>query len=187
MLPICYWSRKKEFILYAWHYSSSLTFSLSFAKPPMHLHAPAILASSFWYPNHVGSFRVSHSSSINIILVIPKSRECIIDEFWLRNVTIWTLITLMSLWPTSVANTTFDLSCWGLALVFAHSLLLDLEACWRGLIALDMHLRHHCCQNRSNRFPKPGRPVWYRQHPGYLWTITNEMSMLLAFVAYPSP
>jgi hypothetical protein len=93
----------------------------------------------------------------------------------------------MSLWPTSVANTAFDLSCWGLALVFAHLLLLDLEACWRDLISLDMHLRRHCCQNRSNRFPKPVRPVWYRQHPGHLWTITNEVSMLLAFVAYPSP
>jgi hypothetical protein len=178
---------------------------LSFAKPPMHLHAPTILASSFWYPNHVGSFRVSqhrfwdpngsyaslrwtnHPSSMNIVLVIPKSRECIIDVFWLRNVTICTLITLMSLWPTSVANTAFDLSCWGLALVFTHLLLLDLEACWRSLIALDMYLRRHYCQNRSNRFPKLVRPVWYRQHLGYLWTITNEVSMLLAFVAYPSP
>jgi hypothetical protein len=153
---------------------------LSFAKPPMHLHAPAILASSFWYPSHVGSFKVSHnrfwdpngsyaslrwtnhSSSINIILVLPKSRECIIGEFWLRNVTIWTLITLMSLWPTSVAKTAFNLSWWGLALVFAHLLLFDLKACCRGLIVLDMHLRCHCCQNRSNWFPKPVRPVWYR-------------------------
>jgi hypothetical protein len=171
----------------------------------MHLHAPAILASSFWYPNHVGSFRVSHnrfwdpngsyaslrwtnhSGSINIILVIPNPRECIIDEFWLRNVTIWTLITLMSLWPTSVSNTAFDLSCWGLALVFAHLLLLNLGTYWRSLIALDMNLRRHYCQNRSNRFPKPVRPVWYRQHPSCLWTITNEVSMLLTFVAYPSP
>jgi hypothetical protein len=160
---------------------------------------------SFWYPNHVGSFRVSHkgfgnpngsyaslrwinhSSSIDTILVIPKSRKCIIDEFWLRNATIWTLITLMSIWPTSVANTAFDLAYWGLALIFAHLLLLGLVACCRSLIALDMLLRRHCCQNRSNQFPKPVRPVWYRQHPGYLWTIINEVSMLLAFVAYPSP
>jgi hypothetical protein len=152
----------------------------------MHLHAPVILASSFWYPNHVGSFGVSHkrfgnpngsyaslrwtnhSSSIDTILVIPKSRKCIIDKFWLGNVTILTIYTLMSLWPTSVANTAFDLTCWGLALVFAYLLLLGLVACCRSLIALDMLLRRRCCQNRSNRFPKPVRPVWCRQHPSDL-------------------
>jgi hypothetical protein len=50
-----------------------------------------------------------------------------------------------------------------------------------------MPLRHHYCQNRSNRFPKPVRLVWCRQHPSHLWTIINEVSMLLAFVAYPFP
>jgi hypothetical protein len=170
----------------------------------MHLHAPAILASFFWYPNHVGSFRVSHkrfgnpngsyaslrwtnhSSSIDTILVIPKSRKCIIDEFWLGNVTIWTIITIMSLLPTRVANTTFDLACWSLALIFVHLLLLGFVACCRSLIALDTLLRRHCWQNWSNRFPKLVRPVWCRQHPSHLWTIINEVSMLLAFVTYPS-
>jgi hypothetical protein len=50
-----------------------------------------------------------------------------------------------------------------------------------------MLLRRHCCQNRSDWFPKLVWLVWYRQHTSHLWTIINEVSMLLAFVAYPSP
>ena len=169
----------------------------------MHLHAPAVLASTFWYPNHVGSFgvnhkrfgspngpfaslrRTSHSSSIGTIMVIPKLRGIIMDKRWLRNFTTWTILTLMSLRPTSVANTTFVLACWSIALVYAHLCIPGLVSCYRSLIALDMHLRHCCCQNRSDWFLKPVRPVWYWQHHRHLWTCFNVVSMLFALVAYP--
>jgi hypothetical protein len=124
----------------------------------------------FLYPNHVGSFRISHrrfgnpnGSYASLRWTNhPSSIDTILVEFWLRNVTIWTIVTLMSLWPTSIANTTFNLTYWSLALIFAHLLLLGPVACCRSLIALDMLLRRHCCQNRSNRFPKSVRPVWCR-------------------------
>jgi hypothetical protein len=140
------------------------------SKTNRHLHAPAFLESSFWYPNHVGSFRVNHkrfgnpngsydslrwtnhSSSIDTILVTPKSRKCLINEFWRRNVIVWTIITLMPLWPTSVENMGFDLACWGLALVSDHLLLLGLVT-YRSLFVLDMLRGHYYCQNRSDRFP----------------------------------
>jgi len=97
-----------------------------------------ILSSTFWYPSHVGSMKVSqqrfgdpngfwasswwthHPTSTKTIWRSPIAQRYIVDQVWLRRVTVWTILTKMSFFSTCIANFVLDVAWWIVLIAFNY-------------------------------------------------------------------
>jgi len=106
----------------------------------MHLHGPTSSASTFWYPNLVGSIQVRHkmlrnpngpyaslrkvnySNSTSTSFVFPKPSKIIMNKVWVGWFTFGTILTQMSLFSTCVASAMFGFAWLRIILHILHLL-----------------------------------------------------------------
>ena len=166
----------------------------------MHLHVPETLSSILWCPTLVGPYHISHNwlgnpnssyasirwvnhlSSISTHFVPPKSSKVILNKFWVKYFTIWTIHAHMTLCPTCIANSMFKLDKGALDL---NIWLLGINTLfWCKCASCGLLERSSSCisLDRSNRSGMTGLTGLVR--PALLWTTVNHMPQFLASMAH---
>ena len=169
----------------------------------MHLQCPTSSASTFWYPNLVGSIQVRHkmlrnpngpyaslrkvnySNSTSTSFVFPKPSKIIMNKIWVGWFTFGTILTQMSLFSTCVASAVFGFDWLRIILDILHLLHFGLHPCARILISLVGVRLGTLGTNRPDRSRVTGL---VRSHLILLnRACCNKMSFFLASEAYPCP
>jgi len=172
----------------------------------MHLHGPTSSASTFWYPNLVGSIqvrhktlrnsngpyaslrRVNHSNSTRTSFVFPKLSKIIMNKVWVGWFTFGTILTQMSLSSTCVASVMFGFAGLRIILDILHLPHFGLHPWVRILIALVGVWLGTLGTNRSDQSRVTGLTGQVRSHLTLLnGACCNKMSFFLASEAYPHP
>jgi len=153
-----------------------------------------ILSRTFWYPSYIGTTEVSqqrfgdpngswasswwhhHPISTNITWVPPKTCMNIVDQVWLKSFTIWTILTKLSFFTTSVANLVLDVAWWIVLIVFDY---LPLQIFFLSFLEAFVWLEVPLCfRNRNFRITQSGTSEFAILHAFLVWTCSNSVSLL---------